>query len=123
MSRHQKETFRYTTTEKNLKILLPALQYIKERYTQENILAPKLAELCGISETYLRILFHDTFSVSPILYVRNMRIKYAKELLRSGEYSVMDVALLSGFNDSAYFSREFRKATGVSPKKYLMLPR
>ena len=45
--------------------------------------------------------------------------KYAKELLRSGERSVTDVAILSGFNDAAYFSREFKKIEGVSPTEYM----
>ena len=36
----------------------------------------------------------------------------------SGEYSVTDVAILSGFNDAAYFAREFKKKIGVSPTEY-----
>lgn len=117
----KKETFHYSTTNETLNILTPALKYIQDNYTQENISTVLLAELCNISEPYLRKLFHQAFSTSPILYIRNMRIKYAKELLRAKEYSIADVASLSGFNDISYFSREFKKATGVSPKEYLTL--
>ena len=50
--------------------------------------------------------------------MRRLRIAYARDLLGSGEYSVTDAAMLSGFNDAAYFSREFKKEVGVSPKEY-----
>jgi two-component system response regulator YesN len=40
------------------------------------------------------------------------------ELLLTGEYSVSEVAGLAGFNDISYFSREFKRATGVSPSEY-----
>ena len=115
----KKEFFRYSETKQTMQILQPALQYIQEHYTQENISTVLLSNLCQISEPYLRKLFHNAFSSPPIIYIRNLRLKYAKELLRSKEYSVTDVALMSGFNDIAYFSREFKKATGLSPKEYL----
>ena len=115
------EIFHYSTTGKSLKTLTPALKYIENNYTQENISISYLSKLCKVSEPYLRKLFNDAFSIPPALYIRNMRIKYAKNLLKSGEYSITDVAILSGFNDSSYFSREFKKATGTSPKEYQVL--
>ena len=114
----KKEQAEYTPLEKNRAVLKPAMQYINEHYITDNISIAHLSGLCGISEPYLRRLFHRTFSVSPAVYIRNLRIKYAKELLLTGEYSVTEAASLSGFNDAAYFSREFKKATGISPKEY-----
>ncbi len=104
--------------QKQRAMLAPALEYINEHYTEESIPLSRLAALCGISEPYLRKLFQSVFSVSPSIYMRNLRIRYARELLSSGEYSVTDAAMLSGFNDAAYFSREFKRAVGVAPKDY-----
>ena len=98
--------------------LAPALRYIQTHYADETISQAHLAQLCGISQPYMRKLFHAAFSVSPAIYVRNLRLNYAKELLRSGEYSISSVATLAGFNDVAYFSREFKKTTGTSPREY-----
>ena len=108
----------YSPREKNLAVLTPALNYISENYREEVIEIKKLAALSGVSEAYLRRLFHRTFSASPAVYIRNMRINYARELLAAKVYSVTEAASLSGFNDVAYFSREFKKATGTSPSEY-----
>ena len=109
----------YAPLEKTRMTLAPALSYIHGHYTSEVIGAGELAALCGVSEPYLRRLFHAVFGVSPIAYVNGLRIRYAKELLSAREYSVTEVASLSGFRDVSYFSREFKKATGVSPVKYV----
>lgn len=114
----RKETERYLPKQKCAERLAPALEYIDENYISESISVEYLAKLCNISEVYLRRSFQDLFSVSPSVYMRNKRINYAKELLQLREYSVTDVAMLSGFNDSAYFVREFKKAVGVSPSVY-----
>ena len=100
--------------------LAPALEYVKCHYTDESISGAQLASLCGISEPYLRRLFQDAFAMSPAVYMRRLRIGYAKDLLGSGEYSVTDAALLSGFNDLAYFSREFKREIGISPREFLL---
>lgn len=108
----------YSHLDSILEKLAPALHYIEANYTMENISLPHLARLCGISESYLRKLFHSAFSISPAVYIRNMRLNYAKELLRTGEYSVTTAALMSGFNNATYFAREVKKVTGISPNKY-----
>ena len=114
------ELYDRSSGEKAGRLLAPALEYISNNYTSESITAASLAERVGVSEVYLRRLFDAAFSTSPMVYIRNMRIKYAAELISSGLYSVTDAALMSGFNDVAYFSREFKKALGVTPRDYKM---
>lgn len=99
-----------------LRRLAPALEYINEYYTREEIRIGFLASLCGVSEPLLRSLFREAFSISPAVYIRNMRLSYARELLLSGEYGVTEAAALAGFNDPSYFSREYKKLLGIPPK-------
>lgn len=114
----KRETAYDVSERRALERLAPALEYVKEHYTEENIFTAQLAVLCGVSEPYLRRLFQDGLGASPAVYMRRLRIGYARDLLNSGDYSVTDAAALSGFNDVAYFSREFKKEVGVSPREY-----
>ncbi len=114
----KRESAQYFPEQKTVELLTPALQYINENYMSEAISVAKLAGLCHISEVYLRRMFQRAFSVTPTVYIRNKRIHYAKDLLQMEEYSVTDVAMLSGFNDTAYFTREFKNVVGITPSAY-----
>lgn len=96
----------------------PALEYIHKEYTRENLSIPYLADLCNMSEVLFRRHFKNSMGLSPLRYINNLKIARAKELLSFGECSVSEAAFLSGFHDECYFSREFKRATGVAPSKY-----
>ncbi len=99
-------------------VIHPAIEYIHQEYTNDNISIPSLAALCGISETLFRKTFQKATGLSPLKYVNALKISRAKELLLSRMYTVSEAAFLSGYHDEAYFSREFKKAVGVAPSEY-----
>ena len=99
-------------------IIAPAVDYIHANYTSELISIEGLAEMCGISHEYLRRLFRLRFNTTPVAYINSMKIARAKELIGSGLYSVNEAAYASGYTDMSHFSREFKKATGISPSLY-----
>jgi len=96
----------------------PAIEYIEEHYTQETIQIADLAKMCGISDVHFRNLFQRIYGNSPCKYIHDMKLSRARELLLSGEYSVHETALLCGYCDDGYFSREFKKSVGVSPRDF-----
>ena len=98
-------------------LLAPALAYIDENFTDQALPIPMLAELCSMSQQYLRRLFQNAYGVSPAVYIRNKRLQYARDLLRTGEYAVSQASQAAGFNDLAYFSREFKAAFGILPSR------
>ena len=98
-------------------IIEPAVNYIHQHAFGEEISAERLADVCDISQSYMRKLFDRVYGRSPIEYLRSVRLEYARELLLSGEYSVTDASMRAGFNDTAYFSREFRKYFSYPPSK------
>jgi AraC-like DNA-binding protein len=107
----------YIPTQKE-KLITPAVEYISKSFTENNVSVKKAAELCGISESYLRRIFTEKYSISPKEYIIKLRLDYAKQLLKSGQLSVSEIATMCGYFEPCHFSREFSKRTGISPSEY-----
>ena len=108
----------YIPTQKE-KLITPAVEYISKSFTENNVSVKKAAELCGISESYLRKIFTEKYSISPKEYIIKLRLDYAKQLLKSGQLSVSEIATMCGYFEPCHFSREFSKRTGNSPTDYM----
>ncbi len=75
----------------------------------------------GYCTDHMRRLFCDQVGKTPHEYLSELRIKNAKRLLASrsvSNYSVTEIAVMVGFQDASYFSRIFKKHTGMSPGEY-----
>jgi two-component system response regulator YesN len=78
----------------------------------------EVAEHVGLSPYYFSKLFKDRFGVTFIDYLTEVRIERAKEEMRDPNKSLKEVCFLVGYNDPNYFSRVFKKQTGLSPTEY-----
>jgi AraC-like DNA-binding protein len=67
---------------------------------------------------YLRKLFKKEMGTTPQLYLLNVRLEFAADLLHGSDLSVAEVAATSGFNSTAYFIKQFKNKYGTTPKKY-----
>jgi AraC family L-rhamnose operon transcriptional activator RhaR len=94
-----------------------AISYLETNYAEE-IDIDKLAEIAAMPRRSFVRAFRSATGQSPIAYLIELRLSRAAALLRNGGDSVTDVAYRVGFSDSNYFSRQFRKAHGVSPRDY-----
>ena len=56
--------------------------------------------------------------MTPLQYITKLRITNAKSLLETTSYNVTEIAQTVGYDNPLYFSRQFKKYTGVSPKEY-----
>jgi two-component system response regulator YesN len=63
-------------------------------------------------------VFSQTTGRSFIVYLTALRIERAKELLRSTDMRLSDIAMEIGYNEPNYFSHVFRKVEGITPKEY-----
>ena len=77
-----------------------------------------LAGLARMSEGSLHRVFKEATGQSPIDYLIQLRMHRAMELLGETTLPVTDIAFEVGFNDSNYFTRQFKKVVGMSPSKY-----
>jgi AraC-like DNA-binding protein len=91
-----------------------AMVYIHGHYA-EPIGREDVAQYVGVSEGYLSRCFTQETGLSLIHYLTRYRIQQAKQLLASGEMPITEIALKTGFSDSNYFSRAFRREVGKSP--------
>lgn len=111
----------YTRTEipeqMDILCLSEVVSYIESNY-RNRITMAELAKKAAMSEITLYRMFKKTFNLSPINYVISVRIAAACRLLDESEISIAETAWRTGFSDSNYFSRTFKKLTGVSPRHY-----
>jgi AraC-like DNA-binding protein/mannose-6-phosphate isomerase-like protein (cupin superfamily) len=81
----------------------------------------KLEELQAIahmSRSNLMRVFRRATGQTPIDYLIRLRVQKAMELMRDPGLTITDIAVQTGFNDSNYFSRQFRRIVGVSPRTF-----
>lgn len=97
--------------------LAPAVNYLMEHLTQK-VRCTHLAELCCLSEAQFYNLFHGEYGMPPLEYRNSLLAKRAALLLKDGSYSVTEIADILGFESVSYFSRFFKKHTGLSPARY-----
>ncbi len=78
----------------------------------------ELADIAGMHPTYFANRFHGVFGSAPRRYIMVKRVEQAQRLLWSSEEPLKGIAASCGFDDLPYFSRVFRKITGVAPGTY-----
>jgi len=94
-----------------------AMVYLQKNYP-EPISRHDIAQHVGITEDHLTFCFRQELGITPILYLQRYRINQAKRMLKESNQSITEIAYNVGFSDSGYFSRIFRRETGMSPEKY-----
>lgn len=93
------------------------LSFIETNYDQHITIAC-LAHVANMSEATLMRAFKKSLGRSPMDHVIRTRIDRAKEMLAHSDFTVTEICFACGFNDSNYFSRQFRKITGQSPSTF-----
>lgn len=94
-----------------------AISYMETNYYRK-ITLDELSKMSGMSARNFDRIFKQNYGSSPISYLLKLRIDKAASMLRDTDMSITEIALDRGFNDSTYFSRQFKALTGVTPKMY-----
>ena len=97
----------------------PAIEFINENFLNAKIPMSYLANICGISESYLKKLFIKKFGMPPVKYIIGLKINYACDLLRSELYTITQTSEICGYNNPNFFSRQFKEYIGVSPTDFI----
>jgi AraC-like DNA-binding protein len=96
---------------------LNIISFIKLNLFKKLNLKSLTSEACMSSPTLYR-MFKKEIGISPIEFILSEKIKYAKKLLQNPVVHISNVGFESGFEDSNYFIRIFKKQEGITPKQY-----
>lgn len=106
--------------EKLGKPLSEAIRFMKENYSKP-ISMENTAEAAGVSTGYLSKLFKREMDMGFNEYLTQIRLEKSQELLADTAMSVKEIASAVGYPDEKYYSRLFKKTTGIKPTDYRRL--
>lgn len=98
-------------------VVAKAQAYIQKNLT-EHLGLESVAEHCCVSERHLFRLFKDECECSPAVYIENMRLNLAQQLISESDLSVQQVAQRCGFSSADNLRRVFLRRLGVNPSEY-----
>lgn len=104
-------------TAKHSDIVYRAMEYIREHYA-EKISVSDVAEHVGLNKTYLSSIFKTETGMQLTNYINSVRVERSKSLLLNHSVSLAEVAVSCGFEDQSYFTKIFKRFTGVTPKHF-----
>ena len=99
------------------------VQYVKtviaymEKHLEKPVTVEDMARQAGIHKNYLIRIFRQITGMTPIVYLRKLRLENSAHLLINGA-TVTQAALMSGFNTISYYIKTFKDVYVVSPKKF-----
>lgn len=105
------------TVRHNLLKIAPALDYISKNYFKP-ITVQQLCKVCNYSESSLRRYFLASVGITPFEYIEKVRIQMACILLKTSNYSILDVSNKVGYSSLSSFNRQFKTITGMSPRMW-----
>lgn len=93
------------------------VNYMLDHIT-ETISISELVKYSGSNKTTIASVFKNNFNMSVMEYFISLKIDLAKRYLRDANYNVSQISEILGYSGIHYFSRQFKKVTGMSPTEY-----
>ena len=92
--------------------------FIEKRLSDEELRIEEMAEAVGLGRTVFYSKIKELVGVSPSDFLRQVRMERALQLVAKSKMSVSEVAYSVGFTDPKYFTKCFKKQTGMTPSEY-----
>ncbi len=105
------------TDVKHVDVIYKAAEYVRKNYMNK-ITLEDVAKNVYLSPSYFSKIFKEEMKCNFNAYLNQVRIHVGKELLKNPAIPLVDVALRVGYEDQSYFSKVFKKMTGMSPGKF-----
>lgn len=116
MNQFVDSVFTYTDI-KNIDVINKALQYMRRNYAQK-VTLDQVAQMVHLSPTYFSKVFSKELGCNFNKYLNILRIEKSKKLLLFDHMKLSEVATMVGFEDQSYFTKVFKRMTGISPHQF-----
>lgn len=119
---HQQPSNEHATiviTEKDEAFLRKVIDVIENEMQNSDFNVDRLAELMLMGRTTFFKKFKSLTNIAPVEFIRDTRLKYAKDLLDAGETNLSTIAYQAGFSSTKYFSTCFKEKYGKLPANYI----
>lgn len=91
---------------------------IEESYADSHFTVAEIGKVVYLTPTYVSLLFKQETGQTINEYLTQVRIDKAKELLRDPQHKLYDICYAIGYTDPSYFTKLFKKTTGLTPSVY-----
>lgn len=103
--------------EKSSKIVKNAVDYVAQHFSEDITLA-SVAEVLHVNTSYLSMLFKQVTGTTFKEHLNRVRVEEAERLLANTDYPIIEIAIACGYSDQSYFTKVFKKYTGLTPRQY-----
>ena len=94
------------------------LEYLEKHISDPNLRIEDLADAVNLGRTVFYGKIKSIVGMSPVDFLRHIRMQRAEELITKSQYPFSQIAYMVGFSDPKYFSKCFKKETGMTPSEY-----
>lgn len=101
----------------HFKELLPVVNYIEQHFA-DNISMAEMAKMIGLSSTHFNRRFRELIRMTPMQYLRTVRIHAAQRMLVETSKTLVEIAVDVGYTDQSHLTKRFRAVTGMTPADY-----
>ena len=98
--------------------LAKLLDSMDKQMDNNTLTVDELVDEMGMGRTVFFNKLKSLTGLSPVEFIREMRIKRAAQLLEERRYNITEVTYMVGMNDSRYFAKCFKNTYGVTPSEY-----
>ncbi|MEG0377048.1 MAG: PocR ligand-binding domain-containing protein [Eubacterium sp.] len=103
--------------QKHRSLLRQAREFIDKHYS-EPLRIEHVAEVVGLSASYLSMIFKESFKFTVNEYILKVRVENAIRLMQKHEISLKEIAQQCGFNTPSHFAKVFKKQMGITPTQF-----
>lgn len=103
---------------RSLSLTQEAQQYIQRHFTENDLSLGKVAGAIGVSTNHLSHMFSQKTGHTFVEYLTQMRLDYAKNLMKTTDLTSAEIGMKAGYSDAHYFYYIFKKTMNMTPKEY-----